>query len=72
MKNFFALCGMISSAVVFASASVIVPRAALVALIMQAGGIGPLLTGLGGIIFEFILAFIVQAGLTTIELILGL
>jgi len=71
MKRLFALCGIVSSAVFLASMSVIVPYGALIVLIIF-GGPRALLFGLGGVIFEFILGFILQGGLTPLRLLLGL
>jgi hypothetical protein len=71
MKKLFACGGIMSPAVFLASLGLIVPQAAVIALIVL-GGVGALLGGLGGIIFEFILGFIVQSGITPMELLLGL
>ncbi|MBI3951248.1 MAG: hypothetical protein HY314_12435 [Acidobacteria bacterium] len=75
MKKLLALGGLISPAILLAPMSLMVPHGAFIALVViggTVGGVGALLSGLGGIIFEFILAFIVSAGLTPMELLLGL
>jgi hypothetical protein len=72
MKKFLALGCMVSSVVV-TSVSGLIPQALLVGLIFFTGSeILPFFLGLGGIFAQYIFGFVIKAGLTLPDVLLGL
>jgi hypothetical protein len=70
-RKLVALCGMVSSVLLLASAMMAVPRISLVGLIAITGatGIVAFLNSIGGLLFEFVLGFIIAGGLTPFGLV---
>lgn len=71
LRKLVALCGMISPVLLLASAMIAVPRAALIGLIAVTGatGIVAFLGSIGGVLFEFVLGFIIAGGLTPVGIV---
>jgi hypothetical protein len=72
MKKLLALGGVISSVVLFVSLSIIIPRGAIVTLVLVGGGVAVLVGGIGAVIVQFILTFFVGSGLTLTDILITL